>query len=415
MVQVVLRRTLCSSRRCLQAPSLLQGVDLKSILTTEKLPGHNKKSALRVPKPTKRNDHQESNTTNGNILNLKFNSDPRPSPLNVLRANGIFNTAKKKLNWAVYKFEDLPGEKERLDREEQLHQDFEDSDQWESLSTEKNEEWDDSTISENEQNRLNKISKKESAIALKNSLPEILLLGRCNVGKSSLINNILNDLNTKEPLFKYANVKDFPGLTPSLNFYNVGGLFRVVDSPGYGEKGKPWQGDLTLEYIANRRNLKKAYVLVSMKDGLKQPDYQLIEYLTLHRIPYGLVITKIDKLINKVSRNRYFDHINESFLDPIKELVDPKDPIQPDFHFVNNVSTTIKRRTGLDELRVDFLKASGYDQLQHLKPLFTVKPHDLNQKEIRKVGDMEKRFSNNARNLKQLKSSGKGQSKRNLS
>lgn len=119
-------------------------------------------------------------------------------------------------------------------------------------------------------------------------LPEILLLGRCNVGKSSLVNAILHtDL---------ARVKQHAGYTPCLNFYNVGNRFRLVDSPGYGVKGKKWQGELVLGYCKHRRVLQKVIVIVDASVGITVHDESIMEMLQQNGITFEVVLHKIDKI-----------------------------------------------------------------------------------------------------------------------
>lgn len=126
-------------------------------------------------------------------------------------------------------------------------------------------------------------------------LPEILLIGRCNVGKSSLINSLLTKSSETE-LRKYARVKDRAGYTPCLNFYNIGGTLRLVDSPGYGVKGQAWQGDLICEYLQKRSQLMNTYLILDASVGVNAYDLQAIDMLKGIGSDYDIILNKVDKV-----------------------------------------------------------------------------------------------------------------------
>lgn len=128
-------------------------------------------------------------------------------------------------------------------------------------------------------------------------IPEIMFLGRCNVGKSSLINSILSKDNQKTVDY-FARVKSQAGYTPCLNFYNLGGALRIVDTPGYGIKGKKWQGELICEYLEKRNNLMNTYVLIDANVGVTEHDIEVLNMLQGMGIKYDVVLNKIDKIAN---------------------------------------------------------------------------------------------------------------------
>lgn len=82
----------------------------------------------------------------------------------------------------------------------------------------------------------NQATEKVRKVQEFDTLPEVIFIGRCNVGKSSLLNQLFAKRNQKAR--KYAKVKQKAGYTVCMNFYNIGGMIRLVDSPGYGRKGK---------------------------------------------------------------------------------------------------------------------------------------------------------------------------------
>lgn len=126
------------------------------------------------------------------------------------------------------------------------------------------------------------------------ALPEIAFVGRSNVGKSSLINALVNIRN-------FARVSKQPGKTQSINFFSVDDRFYLVDLPGYGfaktSRGLQITWQRAIEgYLLNSRNLRKLMILIDARVGVKSSDLQLIEWVKFNRIPAALVATKIDKV-----------------------------------------------------------------------------------------------------------------------
>ncbi len=122
---------------------------------------------------------------------------------------------------------------------------------------------------------------KESQLP-EGELPEVAFAGRSNVGKSSLINKLINRRNL-------VKVSARPGKTQALNFFLVNGNCYFVDLPGYGFAKVPkkmqqeWQG-LIGSYLENRRNLRCVVVIVDIRHAMKVQDYELIDWLRSKRI-----------------------------------------------------------------------------------------------------------------------------------
>ena len=131
-------------------------------------------------------------------------------------------------------------------------------------------------------------------------LPEITFAGRSNVGKSSLINCLINRKNLVKTSSK-------PGKTQSLNFFLVPETLYLVDLPGYGFARVPkniqhqWQ-QLITGYLESRSNLRCVVVIVDLRHSVKILDLELVTWLRSMEIPFLLVYTKQDKL----SRNERF-------------------------------------------------------------------------------------------------------------
>jgi GTP-binding protein len=126
--------------------------------------------------------------------------------------------------------------------------------------------------------------------------PEIALAGRSNVGKSSLINAVTNRN-------KLARASVTPGRTQELNYFDVGEplVLRLVDMPGYGFAEAPrdivkrWRR-LIDDYLRGRAVLKRAFVLVDSRHGLKDIDREVMAMLDTAAVGYHLVLTKADKV-----------------------------------------------------------------------------------------------------------------------
>ena len=154
------------------------------------------------------------------------------------------------------------------------------------------------------------ISVSEPIVAVRQSQypddkkPEFLLVGRSNVGKSSFINAIVERKDI-------ARVSSNPGKTQTLNFYNVNNDFYIVDVPGYGyaNVSKEMQqkfGLMIEEYLANRDNLERVYMLVDFRIKPTNDDMLMYNFLKYHELPVTIVMTKVDK----VSRNDREKQIN---------------------------------------------------------------------------------------------------------
>lgn len=126
------------------------------------------------------------------------------------------------------------------------------------------------------------------------NLPEFLMVGRSNVGKSSFINTIINRKN-------YARTSSNPGKTQTINFYLVNEEFYLVDAPGYGyarmsKKRKQKFGLMMEDYLTNRPQLKQVFMLIDFRHKPNDDDLLMYQFLKHYNIPVTIVATKIDKI-----------------------------------------------------------------------------------------------------------------------
>lgn len=139
--------------------------------------------------------------------------------------------------------------------------------------------------------------------------PQVAFSGRSNVGKSSLINSLLNRKSL-------ARVSSAPGKTITINFYDVDGKLYLVDLPGYGfakrspEDKKRWSA-LTDGYFTKNKNIDRVELIIQLIDSRIAPtadDEMMLEYLSASGLPYMVVATKTDKL-NATERKKNLDSL----------------------------------------------------------------------------------------------------------
>lgn len=132
-------------------------------------------------------------------------------------------------------------------------------------------------------------------------LPEIAMVGKSNVGKSSLINNLTRN-------GKLARTSSEPGKTRLVNLFLINESFFLVDLPGYGfaraskqEKDK-WAGMIE-GYLQKSEHLRRVFQLVDIRHAPTQDDQMMVEYMRHYEIPFTVIATKADKL-SKAQRGR---------------------------------------------------------------------------------------------------------------
>ena len=167
-------------------------------------------------------------------------------------------------------------------------------------------------------------------------LPEVLIVGKSNVGKSSLINTLC-----QRKSLAYTSSK--PGHTRLLNYYNIDNKFFLVDAPGYGyAKGgvdlDRLFGTMMDEYFTDNDYLKLVLLLIDSRREFGENDTEILNYLIENKIPYFVVITKTDK-INQKGRSE----LNKR----LKEM-----NVLENVYFTSSLSnrTLDKLKTGIEQL-----------------------------------------------------------------
>lgn len=150
-------------------------------------------------------------------------------------------------------------------------------------------------------------------------MPEIALVGRSNVGKSSLINCLTNRKNL-------ARTSSTPGKTATINFYNIENRYRLVDLPGYGyakrskEEREKW-GRMIEGYLAKRPNLIRVIQLVDARHKPTADDKMMLDWINNYGYEPLLVATKLDKLKKSQIEKNLTDIYTELGLDEEAVLI----------------------------------------------------------------------------------------------
>lgn len=173
-------------------------------------------------------------------------------------------------------------------------------------------------------------------------LPEVAFAGRSNVGKSSLINALVGQKHL-------ARASTEPGRTREVNFFLLDEKMRLVDLPGYGfakvsRKTAETFQNLGRAYLRGRPNLKRVYLLIDARHGLKKVDDEALDALDLSAVSYQIVLTKADKL-----KPAEVEKVRAQTLKAIS-----KRPAA----FPRVAATSAEKAAGIPELRAEIIQAA---------------------------------------------------------
>lgn len=154
-------------------------------------------------------------------------------------------------------------------------------------------------------------------ICPKDNKPEFAFIGRSNVGKSSLINMLLD----KKEL---ARVSKEPGKTQSLNFYTINNEWYIVDLPGYGyaktsKKMRESWGSMIKYYLKNRNTLVTAFVLIDSRHTSQSIDREFLQWCGENGVPFNIIYTKTDKT-KELELKKNIESIENELLKSWEEL-----------------------------------------------------------------------------------------------
>ncbi len=143
-------------------------------------------------------------------------------------------------------------------------------------------------------------------------MPEIAFVGRSNVGKSSLLNAVVGKRDC-------ARVSKQPGRTQQINFFTIQDKISLADLPGYGyaavsKKTRKLWDRLILDYLRGRQNLRRIFLLIDSRHGIKANDEEIMDILDDSGVIYQIVLTKIDKIyanseIVKIVESQILRHV----------------------------------------------------------------------------------------------------------
>ena len=160
-------------------------------------------------------------------------------------------------------------------------------------------------------------SSQKTADCPPESLPEFGFIGRSNVGKSSLINSLLQRK-------KLAKVSSTPGKTQLINHFEINHNFFIVDLPGYGwanvskSQKDQWEQNIN-DYLINRETLIELFVLIDIRHDIQKIDLGFIEWLYEVEIPFSIIFTKADKL----SKNKSFTN-SSGYMKKLQKIIGDK-------------------------------------------------------------------------------------------
>lgn len=253
--------------------------------------------------------------------NNKFFKQPTIQERNTI--NRFFNSTEVIYEWSVNDFAMIPSEVVR--NRERIKQ-----------------------IDDNYKNVKQYQGKTKIPFHLINGLPEIVFLGRSNAGKSSILNNLVTEFN-RNSIIEVAKMSKRAGFTKTLNCFNIGNKFRLIDTPGYGYGSNSMQGTMAMNYLEKRRELRRCYILISANHGFTELDLRIIENLTTMGRPFEIIFTKMDKVRDL---SQFKDMIVKSGIQDF--------PTLPRLIFANSVSSKhCPNRYGMEYLRYSIFESCG--------------------------------------------------------
>lgn len=298
---------------------------------------------------------------------FKLLSYEEPLGSQFVKADTLFHESKTKHEWTCGLFADIPDVKVKRLEEERNHKlDLVEPYRWNDYHT----------------NLLHSRTSFGVEPLMLLSLPEVLFVGHTNAGKSSLINNVF----ARRELARAASAETGlafesrqAGFTKCLVCFNVNTKLRLIDTPGYGEHSVENQGSLVLDYIKQREQLKKTYIVVDGTIGCRPEDALVMDHLQQNKRPFEIVFTKLDEVVKKkfpkdiIKKYVLCDEnaahelategnsrVVEHFLSVMERAGLPSYTMLQGMFFNNSRTNNIlKKRSGYRELRGSIVKTCG--------------------------------------------------------
>ena len=189
-------------------------------------------------------------------------------------------------------------------------------------------------------------SSKDISQCPNNKLPEFALVGRSNVGKSSLINTLLNNKSI-------AKISSKPGKTLLINHFRINDKFYIVDLPGYGYAtiSKKIKEDIKImhkSYFQSRKELFYTLLLIDIRHEIQQNDLDFMEFLNSNYCPFIIIFTKSDKL-KAIDLDKRLEILKKQLSDYWED-------------FPKMIITSSKNKKGIDEIH-SFIESSLKDYI----------------------------------------------------
>ena len=189
-------------------------------------------------------------------------------------------------------------------------------------------------------------SSKDISQCPSNKLPEFALVGRSNVGKSSLINSLLNNKSI-------AKISSKPGKTLLINHFRINDKLYIVDLPGYGyasisKKIKEDIKSIHRSYFKSRKELFYTLLLIDIRHEIQQNDLDFMEFLNSNYCPFIIIFTKSDKL-KVIDLDKRLETLKKQLSDYWED-------------FPKMIITSSKNKKGIDEIH-SFIESSLKDYI----------------------------------------------------
>ncbi|EGD93484.1 hypothetical protein TESG_01028 [Trichophyton tonsurans CBS 112818] len=204
-------------------------------------------------------------------------------------------------------------------------------------------------------------------------IPEVVFMGRSNVGKSSVINMLVGE--------DICYTSATPGRTQTMNAFGVGGMkggetkINIIDSPGYGKASRPEWGHELMKYLSKRQQLRRVFLIIECKAGVKNSDKEVLSILREFTVPHQIIVSKADNFITEDRAGNHEAHrtaslkqfrqiisrIRKEVTPTLEEGIPPLGDILACSNKIRIGEGHNKHPLGIDALQWSILQAAGFD------------------------------------------------------